>query len=217
MIVFLNYQRKEHTNLALQSIEGYDTFMVEKFGISAAINEGLRYYFEQMNLDYVIVCANDIVMPKGSIDALLHAAKTIPETGIAAVYCVESLPEPKEVNGVTVHPIWGVFGNFIVTRKAFETVGYFNLDQDPYGMQDSDYCYRLSKAGFLNYYVSGFKADHIGHDVGSGTEYRKMKDDGLSVAANKFGQWQKIYDKGFVYLPFEQSENIIDNKQMYGE
>jgi GT2 family glycosyltransferase len=217
MIVFLNYQRKEHTLLALQSIEGYDTFIVEKYGISAAINEGLKYYFEDKKLDFVIVCANDIVMPKGSIDALLHSAKTIPETGIAAVYCVESLPESKEVNGVMVHPSWGVFGNFIVTRKAFETVGYFNLDQDPYGMQDSDYCYRLSKSGFLNYYVSGFKADHIGHDVGNGTDYRKMKDDGLSVAGQKMSEWIKIYDKGFVYLPFEQSKNIIDNQQMYGE
>jgi hypothetical protein len=57
----------------------------------------------------------------------------------------------------------------------------------------------------------------LGLDAGDGSEYRKMKDEGLKRSLQSFGEWQKIYDKGFVYLPFEQSKNIIDNQQMYGE
>ena len=220
-IIYLNYKRKEHSALALQSImqcQGdAELLEVEIFGIAAAINYGLKYFFEDKDFKYVAICANDIVMPPGWLTKMVHDAEIITNTGLSAIHCVEGLPDEQTINGIKCHPAWGVFGSGLLTRQAFDKIGYFNTDQDPYGMQDSDYCYRLHKAGFTNYYTSILKAEHIGGDVGSGTEYRKMKDNGLSKAANIFGKWQKIYDSGRLHLPYLQNDYIIEMSQMYGE
>ena len=214
--IFLNYQRKEYSERAVQSLDVCITelHVIERFGISAAINEGLKYWFEDNNAEAVYICANDIEMPAGYRERINEALQAIPETGIIAVHCVESLPAKQIVNGLKIHPAWGVFGNYLLTRKAFDVVGYWNTDHDPYGMNDSDYCYRLHKAGFLNYYLHGLQANHLGNDVGEKTDYRLMKDKGLSKAGETFAKWQQVYDKGQLYLPYEQEELIINMTQM---
>jgi len=190
----------------------YPIIEVSELGISNAINIGLKKGFE-LGFENVLIAANDIEMPKGSIEAMLNAAEKIEYTGAIACHCVEHLPVHMEVEGIKIHPTWGVFGNTLITRKAFEAVGYWNLDQDPYGMNDSDYCYRLHKAGFLNYYIGGYKAQHLDNDAGSQTEYRLMKDRSLKRGAEVFEQWKQVYDKGNVYLPYEQEKYLINMRQ----
>lgn len=217
--VFLNYQRKYYSDTAVQSLDVCITelHVVERLGISAAINEGLKYWFEDNNADAVYICANDIKMPEGYRAKIDEALAAIPETGVVAIHCVESLPPVQTVNGIDIHPAWGVFGNYLLTRKGFEKVGYWNTEHDPYGMNDSDYCYRLHKAGFINYYISGLQATHLDNDFGSNTPYRKMKDEGLSKAGETFAKWQQVYDKGQLYLPYEQESIILNMKQMEGQ
>jgi hypothetical protein len=72
--------------------------------------------------------------------------------------------------------------------QAIEKIGKFNEVYDPYGMQDSDYSFRLKQTGHLNYYLGGLTAEHIGHDVGQDTPYRKMKDEGLSKCDKLWAQ-----------------------------
>jgi len=220
-IIYLNYKRKEHSDLALQSIKqcqgDAELLEVEMFGIAAAINHGLKYFFDENGFDYVAICANDIIMPPGWLNKMIHDAEIITNTGMSAIHCVEALPDEQIINNIKCHPSWGVFGNTLLTKQAFDKIGYFNTDHDPYGMQDSDYCYRLHKAGFTNYYISALKAEHIGGDVGIGTDYRLMKDEGLSKAGNTYGKWLKVYDSGNVYFPYLQENYIIQMNQMYGE
>ena len=218
-IIFLNYKRKDYSINTLHSIKQiaceHELLEIEMYGIAAAINYGMKYFFEDKGFDNVAICANDITMPAGWLDRMIEAANSIPETGMSAIYCVEHLPEMQIINGIKVHPSWGVFGCSLVTRKAFETIGYFNTDQDPYGMQDSDYSYRLTKAGFLNYYIHGMNAVHVGADVGNGSEYRKMKDNGLSKAGAIYNKWCRIYDDGKFFMPYDQENFIIQMSQMY--
>jgi hypothetical protein len=220
-VIFLDYIRKDYSDKALQSINAqnvdFQLLQVEQKGISAAINKGLYHFFEKGLAQNVFICANDIELPQGAFNKMLHVAHHIPETGVSAIHCVEGLPDLQKVNDQDIHPCWGVFGDYLLTRSAFEKVGYWNEDQDPYGMNDSDYCYRLHKAGFLNYYIFGLRGEHLGGDVGSGTEYRKMKDEGLSKAGTIFGEWQKVYDSGKVHLPYLQESYTIKMNQMYGE
>jgi hypothetical protein len=218
MIVFLNYQNRGHNSAVLQNINscGVEVLEVDMKGIAAATNYGLKYFFEK-GAKYVAVCSNDIQLPNGWLNEMTKAADAIPETGINAIYCTLWHPPQQTVNGVTIRPNWEVFGVSLYTRKVWEAVGYLNTDFDPYGVLDMDYCYRSTKAGLMNYYIDGLTSNHLGLDAGDGSEYRKMKDEGLKRSLQRFGEWQKIYDKGYVYLPFEQSKNIIDNQQMYGE
>lgn len=203
--IFLNYgDRKEHTNTVLAKINQaghhFDFLMVDKKGIAAAINYGLH---SMPGYDAYAILANDILLPINWLAHMVEAATRIPNTGIVGIHCVEWLPEV-DANGV--RPTWCPFGDWLITKELFDKIGYFNEAHDPYGMQDSDYGYRATKAGFYNYYLKDLKSEHVGHDVGSGTEYRKMKDDGLSKAGAIYAESVSLYNEtNNLFIPYGQT------------
>lgn len=203
-IIFLDYFRKEHSRQALASIVkgGYpfDLFTIERKGISAALNEGLD---KTKDYDAVVTCANDIEMPDNWLAEMVSYAKAIPNTGMVGIHCVEDKPHPIEVNGKLICQSFTAFGNVLMPRKAIDSIGYFNEDYDPYGMQDGDYAYRLNKSGFINYYIPHLSSNHIGADVGQISEYRQMKDAGLALSDEKWKRWTKHYDETENYTIFE--------------
>lgn len=205
-IIFLNYQRHEHSKKALGNLANagypFDLITVNRKGIAMALNAGIN----AANLspcpnDAIFTMANDIIMPDNWLLKMVQSI--IPgKTGIVGIHTVETL-QPKDEYGN--HPTMMPFGNVLIMKEVIEKIGFFNTDHDPYGMQDSDYGYRATKAGFYNYYIPNAKAEHIGHDVGNGTEYRKMKDDGLAIAGEKYNKWIAHYEAtGNYYLPFNQ-------------
>ncbi len=196
-VIFLNYYRKEHAEkVKAQNFSNaghqFDFVEVDMLGISAAINKGIQL---SKGYDAVVTMANDILMPNGWLAKMVEAATAIPNTGMCGVHCVEWQGNPEEINGVKVWRSYTAFGNVLIPFTAINAIGYFNPDFDPYGMQDADYAYRLNCSGFVNYYVDGIKSQHIGHDVGNGTEYRKMKDEGLMKAGEIWERAIKKYDE----------------------
>lgn len=208
-IIFLDYMRHDYTErVKAQNFgnAGYDFSLVtvDRKGIAAALNEGIE---KSGGHDAVVTMANDILMPPGWLAAMIQAAKAIPETGMAGIHCVEGLesPEPVLMGGVLVHPNFTAFGNALIPFAAIDKIGYFNEEYDPYSTQDSDYAHRLNRTGHINYYLHGLKSEHIGHDVGAGTEYRNMKDESMASGAAKYSKWTGHYDStGNFYLPFNQ-------------
>lgn len=157
-------------------------------GIAAAINKGITMALKN-ECEAIVTLANDILMPDGWLAAMVHYAGKIENTGMVGIHCVEGL-EP--VNELGVHPTYTAFGNVLIPKAAIEKVGYFNVAYDPYGQHDADYAFRLNNTGFVSYYISGLKSEHIGHDVGNGSEYRRMKDDGLAKSA---ATWERLTAK----------------------
>ena len=208
-ILFFDYQRHEHSLQALTSVINagtqFDLFTINRKGIAAAFNEGID---KTANYDYIAFCSNDITMQPHWLSKAIHALNTIPDIGTIGFHCVEGLQPHEEINGIMVHPTFTSFGNMVISRKVIDHVGRFNEEYDPYGMQDADYAYRLNCLGYKNYYLYDVKSEHIGADVGSGTEYRAMKDEGLSKASKVWEKWKAIYDA---------PEYLINQKQMYGE
>ena len=204
-ILFLDYLRHDHTKQALQSIAkaGYpfDLFTIRQKGIAKALNIGI-----DMTRDYdaVVTCANDIEMPDNWLHEMVIYSSNIPETGMCGIHCVETIEKIIEVNGLSIHPTFTAFGNILMPRKAIDSIGYYNEDYDPYGMQDGDYAYRLNKKGFINYYIPNMKSNHIGNDVGNGTDYRKMKDEGLALSGDKWKHWTTHYDETENYTIFQR-------------
>lgn len=194
-VVFLDYQRHDHTQRALESMHNagypFDLFTIDMKGIAAALNEGLE---KAWNYDAMVKFDNDIVMPNGWLKQMVNYASTIPNTGSCGIHCVEGTGSPEHVNGLAINRIPTAFGNVLIPAKAFREAGYFSKEYDPYGMQDSDYAYRLSKLGFIHYYIPGMTSTHIGHDVGQNTEYRKMKDEGLSKSQDIWDKLTAWYD-----------------------
>jgi GT2 family glycosyltransferase len=194
-IIFLDYLRHEHTSQALRSIANagyqFDLFTINRLGIAAAINEGLK---KTKDYDAIVTCSNDIEMPINWLKRMVEVVSNIENTGMCGIHCVEGQGEFKHINGQAVYQNFTAFGNVMIPRKAIDTIGKFNEDYDPYGMQDADYAYRLNAMGFTNYYIAGLTSNHIGHDVGSQSEYRKMKDEGLALSDAKWDKWTKHYD-----------------------
>jgi GT2 family glycosyltransferase len=196
LVIFLDYLRHDFTKQTLKSISdaGYpfDLITIDKKGIASAINDGIDYA-KKNGYDAIVTCANDIQLPNDWLKHMVHYAQTILNTGMCGIHCVESLENQIEMNGLMVHPTYTAFGNVLIPMKVIDDIGYMNEDYDPYGMQDGDYGLRTNSLGYFNYYIPNIKSEHIGHDVGNGTEYRKMKDEGLALCNDKWNYWSKYY------------------------
>lgn len=203
-VILLDYERHDYTqqvkDVNLKNAgHDFSLITIDRKGIAAALNEGI---IKARGHDAIVTMANDILMPDGWLQAMVKAATAIPKTGMCGIHCVETLPPIQEINGIPVHPNDAAFGNALIPFTAINTIGYFNEDHDPYGMQDSDYGIRLKMAGFISYYLPGLRSRHIGHDVGSDTPYRKMKDEGLQAASNKWSDWTRKYQEEGSYTIF---------------
>lgn len=191
LIIFLDYDRHEFTNRALGNLvnAGYpfDLVTIQRKGIAAAINQGLSH----KGYDGYVTMSNDIILPDNWLREMVSFSQRIPLSGLIGIHTVESLPP---INKQGIHPVWNPFGNIFITAPVVGTIGGFNTYHDPYGMQDSDYSYRASRAGFINYYLPNMTGQHIGHDMGQETEYRKMKDEGLANAQSVHDEQIRNYE-----------------------
>lgn len=218
-VIFLDHDRHQFTDQVKQrnlNNAGYpfDYIIVDMKGISAALNKGIQ---ASRSYDAVVTMANDILMPDNWLLHMVTAATSIPNTGMCGIHCVEKLGGDEEINGIKIHRSYTAFGNVLIPMSAINKVGYFNLDYDPYGMNDADYAHRLLNTGHINYYLHGIKSEHIGHDVGQPSDYRRMKDAGLAVAGEKWKMWNEYYQNtGNYYLEYEQ-ETMTINMDEYGD
>lgn len=194
-VIFLDYSRHDYTSRTLESLHNsgypFDMFTIQMKGIAAALNDGLE---KAWNYDAVVIAANDILMPSGWLRSMVDYVSAIPNTGMCGIHCVEGAGSPEVINGLTINRTFTAFGNVMIPATAFRDVGFFSKEYDPYGMQDSDYAYRLNKLGYICYYIPGMTSNHIGHDVGQETEYRKMKDEGLNKAGDIWNKLTAWYD-----------------------
>jgi GT2 family glycosyltransferase len=195
LVAMLDYGRDTYSNMTLDhnketAAYPYSFCIIREKGIARAINKAIEH---SEHYDALFVMANDILMPMGWLQKAVEAASAIPHTGVAALYTVQSLYDPCHINDVKVYPGEIVFGNALYTKRCIEAIGHMNEDYDPYGMQDSDYCHRAWNAGFINYYVDVPISNHVGHDVGDGTLYRAMKDEGLAKCPDKWMKWTHKY------------------------
>jgi len=212
-VIFLDYDRHQFTQQVKErnfKNAGYpfDFIEVDMKGISAALNKGIQ---SSRSYDAVVTMANDILMPDNWLLHMVEAAKAIPNTGMCGIHCVEGLEPMTEINGIKVHVNYTAFGNVLIPMMVINQIGFFNPEYDPYGMQDADYAYRLNNTGHVNYYLHGLKSEHLGHDVGQPSDYRRMKDEGLSKAGEVWERSTKRYEETGDYTIFMDEYNEINS------
>ncbi len=196
-VILLDYLRHDFTqevkdkNLP-NAGHPFDLITVDMEGISAAFNYGLS---QSAGYDGVVFMANDILLPGGWLKQMVDAAMAIPQTGSVGIHCVEAITEMKELNGIKIHQVPVAYGSVLYPMNAIREVGGYNTEYDPYGMQDSDYAFRMSRKGFIHYYLHGLISNHIGSDVNSESEYRKMKWKGLETCGEKWYRLTTKYDE----------------------
>lgn len=212
--ILLDYLRHDYTKQVIDNIHKtaeypFELVIVDRYGISAAINEGI---IKAKGSDAVVTLANDILMPQSWLRQMVEHAQAIPETGTVGIHTVQEAPNHTNLNGKQVNIVEVAFGNVLIPMSVIDKIGGFNTDLDPYSIQDLEFAFRATKNGFIHYYINGLRAEHIGHDVGQNTDYRRMKDAGLNTVGEKWAKWQKIYaESGNYSIP------LIEMNQYEGE
>lgn len=165
----------------------------ENIGYAKAVNQLIQRALGNRLCQWICVLDPDIALPQGWLASLVAANDAIPDSGVSGWHCIERFHSAQELNGVTVYP-GDVFGVKFFSRKLIEAVGFLCEDYGLYGVEDRDYLFRVSRMGFINYYV-GSGSIHRGDDCGAKTPYRQMKWDALYQAAPIMEQNLLKYDE----------------------
>lgn len=175
-------------------------------------NEGVGKAFNQLYLrstgDLIVLMGNDILMPPGWLAEMVKYATQVPRSGLIGVdWGHGGVPPISAQFGINAHWLNGkydrVFGTTMVRRQVIEQVGLFYEGYGPYGLEDSDLNERVNRAAFNSCYVPNihFRSQHLDHDVGSNTEYRRMKDKSLADNLAIFHERVAQFDKGNLSTP----------------
>lgn len=172
-------------------------------------NEGVSRAFNQLMLrakgEYIALIGNDILLQRNwAIDAIEYLER-IPNSGIAAIHCVEQLPPITEKG---VHESIGVFGTWVFKKTLLDEIGFFHEGYFPYGLEDSDFALRSHYSGHINFYIPNQTGIHVGHDVDEKSEYREMKNKSLSDNVSLYGERKQLIESG--NLPIEPTPILKD-------
>lgn len=152
--------------------------------------------------DAYVFIGNDIKMPQDWLRHLVEYAKAIPDSGVIGIDWRHLNYDKETINGKVINKTSRVFGTMFVPQSAREKIGEFCEDYGVYGLWDSDWSERCHLAGLRLYYIDQLKTEHMGHDVGENSEYRKMKDASLANAKKYFDANVKEYRSGNFYKSY---------------
>jgi len=159
----------------------------ENKGVAYSLNELIK----RSNGDFICHIGNDIEMTDNWLKTMLECQLAIPQTGVCAVHTVQELPHLQMVNNKEVHLRQYVFGPKMYRKELVKDLAYKEFSK--YGLEDSDLSLRFYYQGLYNYYVPDVKGTHVGHDVESDSEYRKMKWEELKKAQVGYDKSIKEY------------------------
>lgn len=181
-------------------------------------NEGVAQTFNQLMIratgDYVCLWGNDILMDEDWLGEKLRYAKHIGDVcGLIGIKCTAALPPMSNQFGVNAHfideKIDKVFGNWLIPRHVLDCIGYFDENYIGYGLEDSDYNNRVTRTGFVSFYIPNKISRHLCDDVGKKNKYRRDKDNFLkhNIDYHNKKWWQKPIDINLVEkgIPFKNA------------
>lgn len=169
---------------------------IENIGVSKGYNKLLK----EATGDYVVTISNDMLLSHGWLSNMIHFNKTVPSSGITAIHCLLDKGE-QQPSGIFIPKSGLVYSNWLWNRDVLNKVGAFNPKYS-YGCEDSEYCFRANKLGFINYYVPNTYCTHAGEDYMERDDYRKMKDDRLKSATEILkSETDRMRSENNYYIP----------------
>lgn len=144
-------------------------------------NEGVARALNQLiirsNGDFLLTMADDILLPDNWGQVAIDYASNIENTGILG-FEGQDLKHPEFIitgkdgigRPVCMAPkemrlgLEGtqVFGNILLPRSTISIIGCFHEGYHPYGLEDSDFCFRAILSNLLVYYIPGLRSQHLG-------------------------------------------------------
>lgn len=171
-----------------------------KNGYNYGTAQSLNRMIEANPSDYYAFLGNDIELPKDWLKQMVEKAEAIPDHGVIGCDWRNLQYETRVINNTTIWITTNVFGDMFISQSLRDKIGKFCEDYGVYGLWDSDYSIRATAAGRINFYLTNAHSTHFGDDVGSNTEYRKMKDLSLAKAKPIFDANYEKYKKGDYFI-----------------
>lgn len=161
--------KDEHfIELLKQTNPDYIRLNVYNEGIARALNQLII----RATTNYFFFMPDDILLPKNWASELLRHVEAIPGSGIVGFEGQDLVLPEVECGGLTIRcnanpqdyltDSVQVFGATLMTRNMIDVIGGYCEEYHPYGLEDSDLCFRCVLAGFLCYYIPNLKFNHIG-------------------------------------------------------
>lgn len=184
------------------SYVSYTRYNPSNEGVARSLNQLLaRTKFEN-----IAIMGNDILLPESWYVDAEQCFESVPKCGLVGWSCTMSPTLPaQDYGGIKAHPVnkgEAVFGNLAFKRTVLEDVGAFYEHYHPYGLEDSDYNFRVNIAGWNSVYVANRKSNHLGGDVGLQNSYRQMKDFSLQANSLLHERRARSYARFGYYVPF---------------
>jgi len=186
-------------------IEMVDSFLPNYFRKNSK-NEGCGKAFNQLFLrctgDYIVLLGNDIELPEKWLEIAIGYLDLIPNSGLASFnWGHDGVPPVSTKFGIKAHHLNGhlnrCFGVTVFRRELIRQIGLFHEGFGPYGLEDSDLNERANMAGFNSFYVPNMMSEHLVHDVGENSDYRRMKDESMGNNLTIFSaRCQGFHEKG---------------------
>ena len=146
----------------------------ENLGYAEGNNRGMKYAFFELAADYIVLLNNDTVVDAGWLQALVEVTLVNREVGAVGskifyynkpetIWCTggsfgdwRGIPNQIRHNEIDEHQNEEPFQvdyasgcSILITRKAFEQVGYLDKDYFLY-FEETDWCARAGRKGFID-------------------------------------------------------------------
>ena len=143
------------------------------------VSKGFNKLFRKAKGEFICTIGNDITIDNNWLKDLIHYNSTIKNSGISAIYCLLDKGIYNNKLNVFVPSSGLVYGIALWNKLLMDKIGGFDESLNGYGYEDSQFCFRAFKTGYMNYYIPDQYSTHLGEDMNQDSEYRKKKDDNL--------------------------------------
>lgn len=147
--------------------------------INIGVSKGFNKLFRKASGDFICTIGNDITVQDNWLKDLIHYNSTINNSGISAIYCLLDKGIYNKRLNVFIPNSGLVYGIALWNKKLMNAIGGFDESLNGYGYEDSQFCFRAMKSGYLNYYIPNQYSTHLGEDLNIDSDYRKKKDNNL--------------------------------------
>ncbi|MFC2019170.1 glycosyltransferase family 2 protein [Chloroflexota bacterium] len=167
----------------------------QSLGYPKANNIAIRYVFDVLNLHYVLIMHNDMVVAPNFLDELINAANKRPDAGIIAskiysytepdgelwseggllnYWTITFLQRGPKLTARTegkdiIEMDWVPLACTLISRQVYQTVGMID-EAFSWGLEEIDFSIRVSRRGLKVLFVP---KSHIWHDNERSLEYQK--------------------------------------------
>ena len=171
----------------------------ENIGIGNALNVGLHHAYS-LGYEYFQFCANDIFEGHHWLVDKIRYTEHYPNSGILSTY---HGAHGKSLTHVDIKPIEEavVVGQFFISRKVVDKIGYFVNFGGLYGPVDCNYNDRAKAAGFINYYVPDKYFSHSLNKVNDKEIYGYDKQEHLKTTWAEHQRNHAFFNENY-YVPF---------------